>query len=68
MECGHGGRQGPHVEALASLIEDKSIAAPTRMQLAFNCVSKAPAIIADPVIAAAVVPLSNPTAMPNAVP
>ncbi|MEO5716420.1 MAG: tetratricopeptide repeat protein [Luteolibacter sp.] len=45
------------IKTLVSLIEDKSIAEPTRMQLAFNCVSKAPAIINDPAIAAVIVPL-----------
>ncbi len=40
-----------------SIINDKSIAEPSRMQLAFHCVSKVPAIINDPGIAAAIVPL-----------
>ncbi len=42
---------------LVSLIEDKSISESTRMQLAFNCVSKVPAILNDPAIAAVIVPL-----------
>jgi len=44
-------------KTLVSMIEDKSIPESTRMQLAFNCVSKVPAIIDAPTIAAAIVPL-----------